>query len=136
MNLAFAVLLFCCGVHFLAAFAPSSLVFGQRRGSKMGLKVDIFGIGPTELVVIAAAAAVLYGPGRLKTQLREKGVKNTAVSEGFKAEREERISLMLESAKRVRKDRSWKRISAGLEAKDQKLLEKLNEYEASVGDNA
>ena len=102
----------------------------------MGLKVDIFGIGPTELVVIAAAAAVLYGPGRLKTQLREKGVKNTAVSEGFKAEREERISLMLESAKRVRKDRSWQRISAGLEAKDQKLLEKLNEYEASVGDNA
>ena len=88
------------------------------------LNLDIFGLGPAEVVVIATAVAVLYGPNRLKDQLREKGIKGPAVSGGYKAEREERIALMISNADSARKQRALQRITEGLANDDKALTER------------
>ena len=92
------------------------------------LNLDIFGLGPAEVVVIATAVAVLYGPNRLKEQLREKGIKGPAVSGGYKAEREERIALMISNADSERKRRALQRITEGLTNDDKSLTERFDLY--------
>lgn len=106
-----------------------------QRSRTFKLQLDIFGLGPAEVVIIAGVAAFLYGPGRLKEQLREKGIKGTVVSKGFKAERQERIALMIEAAEKARKIRSWERINAAISIEDPVILKRLAEYEEQGGGN-
>lgn len=113
------------------AWAPNaSRTSGRARETRVGL--DIFGLGPAEVVIIVGAAALLYGPGRLKEQLREKGVKGTVVSKGYKAEREERILNMVENADSQRKRRAWERVNLSLsEDEDGEVARRLAAYESS-----
>lgn len=108
----------------------------SHRERETRVELDIFGLGPAEVVIIAGAAALLYGPGRLKEQLREKGVKGTVVSKGFKAEREERVLSMLESANLQRKRRAWERVNLSLsQDEDGEVARRLAAYERSTQDN-
>ena len=75
----------------------------------MPLRIDLFGLGPSEIVIIIGAGLLLYGPDRVKQQLRDSGVKGKIVSAGWKAERLERITEMDEYAENVRKRRSRRR---------------------------
>jgi Sec-independent protein translocase protein TatA len=114
-----------CGIYQRPG-APG--VCGPRQ-LQTAVQLDIFGLGPAEVVVIAGAAALLYGPGRIKEQLRDKGIKGGVVSKGFKAEREERIALMIESADLARKQRAWDRIREALNSDDEELTKRMEEFE-------
>ena len=96
------------------------------------LNVDLFGLGPAEVVVIAGAAALLYGPGRLKSQLRDSGGKGKIVSEGWEKERLDRITNMRDAADSVRKKRAWNRINTALEIGDDHTMDRFDEYEAFI----
>lgn len=93
------------------------------------LQLDIFGLGPAEVVIIFGVVLLLFGPDRVKEQLREKGVKSKIVSKGWKAEREERIKDMTEFASARRTKRALKRINDAIESGDEKVLEKFMEFE-------
>ena len=45
------------------------------------------------MIVIGAAAGLLFGPDRIKSQLRESGVKNAFTGEGWKADQLDRINV-------------------------------------------
>jgi len=130
----------------LTSTRPLPLVMGKRKMSSVvvryplvngrGVKVsesrlflDLFGLGPTEVVIIAAAAGLLYGPDRLKQQLRDRGVKGTIVSSGWKEERAERIKLMSDYATIARKKRAWKRINEAIADEDPIILDKMAAFE-------
>ena len=55
---------------------------GGRRGvpvstsTATALQLDLFGLGPAEIEVIGAAAALMFDTNRIKSLLRESGVKN------------------------------------------------------------
>ena len=74
------------------------------------LHVDVFGLGPSEVIIIVGAGLFLYGPDRLKQQLRDSGVKGKIVSAGWRQERAESIKTMIENAENMRKKRKIKRI--------------------------
>lgn len=94
------------------------------------LYLDLFGLGPSEVVIVAVVAGVLYGPDRLRGQLRDSGVKNSVVtSKGLRLEREERIDEMLEEAETRRKKRAWDRVNALIESEDENTLERLASWE-------
>jgi Sec-independent protein translocase protein TatA len=90
------------------------------------LYLDLFGLGPSEIVVVAVVGALLYGPDTIRGQLRDSGVKNSVVTaKGLRLEREERIKDMLDSAEGRRKDRAWQRVNALIEAEDDAMIDKL-----------
>jgi len=109
----------------LSSLSPLSL----PKSSSTALNIDLFGLGPAEVIVIAGATVLLFGPDRIKSQLRESGVKNSITSEGYKAEREERIKDMKKYATTIRKKRSWQRINLLIEDEDDDILNKLADYE-------
>lgn len=80
------------------------------RENKQPIMFDLFGLGPSEIIVIVGAAAFLYGPDRLKQQLRDSGVKGGIVSAGWKADRMERIDVMKKNASKARRYRAIQRI--------------------------
>lgn len=123
------LILWILNVAFTAAFRPARLhPLVQTR-----LQLDIFGLGPAEVVIIAGAAALLFGPGRLKEQLREKGIKGAVVSKGYKAEREERIALMIEKAEKERKRRAWERVNLSLSIDENgEVAQRLQAYESKL----
>ena len=97
--------------------------------------LDLFGLGPTEIVVVMAAGVLLFGPDRVKDQLREKGVQNEFVSAGWRADNLERIKRMRKLARDRRKKRSWDRIAEALEEGDEEtvtLIESLEESQKKV----
>ena len=111
---------------------PSTL---QSPDSKTKLYLDLFGLGPTEIVVVIAAGVLLFGPDRVKDQLREKGVQNELVSAGWRADNQERIKRMRKVARDRRKKRSWDRIAEAIEDGDEEtltLIETLEESKKNV----
>ena len=49
------------------------------RGS-ICLHLDFFGLGPAEVVIIGVAVGLLFGPDRVKQQLKDKGVKGKVLT--------------------------------------------------------
>ena len=86
---------------------PIAKAISQRR---QPLYLDFFGLGPSEFVIIIVASAVLFGPDRIKSQLRNSGVKGEFVSSGWQAERKERIEDLEKRAYQVRKARLFNRL--------------------------
>jgi len=100
-----------------------------RHKSATKLQLDLFGLGPAEVIVIAGAVVLLFGPDRIKSQLRDSGVKNTITSEGWKAEQEEKVQLMRNNADEKRKQRSWSRINNAIDREDPEIMQRLEDYE-------
>lgn len=98
------------------------------------LYLDLFGLGPSEIVIVAVVAGLLYGPDRLRGQLRDSGVSNSVVnSKGLRLEREERIGEMLDDAEIRRNRRAWQRINALIDAEDEATLQRLEELNTGEG---
>ena len=102
----------------------------------MRLHLDLFGLGPTEIIVVVAAGVLLFGPDRVKDQLREKGVRNELVSAGWRADNQERIKRMRKFARERRKQRILGRIAEALEEGDEETLTLLETLEESAKDKA
>ena len=98
------------------------------------LYLDLFGLGPSEIFVVAVVGALLYGPDTIRGQLRDSGVKNSVVAaKGLRLEREERIKEMLDSAEGRRKDRAWRRVNDLIEDEDATMIDKLAAWEGEDG---
>mmetsp|Transcript_8896 Transcript_8896/g.12171 ORF Transcript_8896/g.12171 Transcript_8896/m.12171 type:complete len:158 (+) Transcript_8896:15-488(+) len=96
--------------------------------SKSKLFLDIFGLGPTEVVIILGAAALLYGPDRIKGQLRESGVKGVIVSAGWRAERKERIKELSQKAESVRKKRALQFLEEAVTNENLEVIELVDQF--------
>ena len=75
------------------------------------LYLDFFGLGPSEFVIIIGVSVLLFGPDRIKEQLRSSGVKGEFVSSGWQAERQERIENLEKRAYQLRKARLFSRVA-------------------------
>lgn len=119
----------------------SQIVFGR---SKTQLQLDVFGLGPYEVLMVGAVGVFLYGPDKLRQQLqKQKGVDGvTEVSNplvptsGDPAiiERIQRIADMQRIAKVRRRDRALVMIQEAIERNDAEVIRKMEEYEG-VFDN-
>lgn len=87
--------------------------------------LDLFGLGAPEIVICGLAVAVLYGPDRIKGQLKDNGVKGQIVAEGWREEHNERIADVKKYAVQSRKKRAWKKINLAIENEDPNMLAKL-----------
>jgi hypothetical protein len=103
-------------------FASRSLIC-RRSTCLYGL--DLFGLGAPEIVICGLAVAVLYGPDRIKGQLKDNGVKGQIVAEGWREEHNERIADVKKYAVQSRKKRAWKKINIAIENEDPIMLAKL-----------
>ena len=95
-----------------------------RRGTCL-YGLDLFGLGAPEIVICGLAVAVLYGPDRIKGQLKDNGVKGQIVAEGWREEHNERIADVKKYAVQSRKKRAWKKINLAIENEDPIMLAKL-----------
>jgi Sec-independent protein translocase protein TatA len=93
------------------------------------LNLDIFGLGPSEVVIIFGVGIFLYGPSNIRSQLRNQGVKGSIVSEGWRAERAERIERMTKFATQRRRQRALQFINEAVESGDEEVLEKVDEFQ-------
>lgn len=100
-----------------------------NRASQTKLYFDVFGVGPSELVVIAAAAGLIYGPDKVNKQFKEKGVQGAPTAKGWKREREERIKEMTEVARAARAKRGMNRLNRAMEDGNQYVLDKVDDFE-------
>lgn len=116
-------------------FSNPSAKCELRMNRNMRLKLDLFGLGPSEVVIVAVVAGLLYGPDRIRGQLRDSGVKNSVVnSKGLRLEREERIDEMTGEAEARRKKRAWERVNALLEEDDEETSSRLADWEGGEGE--
>ena len=95
----------------------------RQRTCLYGL--DLFGLGAPEIVICGLAVAVLYGPDRIKGQLKDNGVKGQIVAEGWREEHNERVADVKKYAVQSRKKRAWKKINLAIENEDPVTLAKL-----------
>lgn len=98
---------------------------GKPRARLAPLQLDVFGLGPPEIAIMGVAFLVIYGPDRLRGQLRSSGVKSELVREGWKREQIERIRDMQELAEKGRRRRAMGRLEAAIESGDPEVLEEL-----------
>ena len=101
-----------------------------RRRSFCLYGLDLFGLGAPEIVICGLAVAVLYGPDRIKGQLKDNGVKGQIVAEGWREEHNERVADLKKYAVQSRKKRAWKKINIAIENEDPILLAKLADLDA------
>ena len=106
---------------------PSGILDAPQLSTRdTRLYLDLFGLGPSEIVIVAVVAGLLYGPDRLRGQLRDSGVSNSVVnSKGLRLEREERIEKMLGDAEIRRNKRAWDRVNELIDAEDDDTLQRL-----------
>jgi hypothetical protein len=102
----------------------------RSRQSSCLYGLDLFGLGAPEIVICGIAVAVLYGPDRIKGQLKNNGVKGQIVAEGWREEHNERIADVKKYAIQSRKKRAWKKINQAIEDEDPLMLAKLAELDA------
>ena len=102
----------------------------KHRQSSCLYGLDLFGLGAPEIVICGLAVAVLYGPDRIKGQLKDNGVKGQIVAEGWREEHNERVADVKKYAVMSRKKRAWKKINLAIEREDPLMLAKLADLDA------
>jgi hypothetical protein len=99
-----------------------------RRQSQ--LNFDLFGLGAPEVLVCAAAFTLVYGPGRVKDQLKTNGVKTRLLAEDWREEHNVRIAEVKKYAILSRQKRAWIKINSAIDIDDPVMLAKLAELDA------
>jgi len=94
------------------------------------LNFDLFGLGAPEVLVCAAAFTLVYGPGRVKDQLKTNGVKTRLLSEDWREDHNVRIAEVKEYAILSRQKRAWVKINLAIDIDDPAMLAKLAELDA------
>lgn len=102
--------------------------FINRIRKKTSLQVDIFGLGPTEIVVIIAAGALLYP--RNNNKKKSKSERNSFIpEESWEVERNERIMNMRINAEKMRSKRALERINEAIINDNEYVLDRMAQYE-------
>lgn len=83
------------------------------------LHVDIFGLGPSEVLIIAIAGAVLYGPGRLQEQLRAKKKDVSDIEYGGEPWQQEIYAEIDEKRKTAKEKRTIRAIQRYLDTENE-----------------
>lgn len=95
---------------------------------KTSLQIDIFGLGPTEIVVIIAAGALLYP--RNNNKKKSKSERNSFIpEESWEVERNERIMNMRINAEKLRSKRALERINEAILNDNEYVLDRMAQYE-------
>lgn len=95
---------------------------------KTSLQIDIFGLGPTEIVVIIAAGALLYP--RNNNKKKSKSERNSFIpEESWEVERNERIMNMRLNAEKMRSKRTLERINEAILNDNEYVLDRMAQYE-------
>eukprot|EP01039_Chlorochromonas_danica_P006525 gene6524-7196_t len=102
-------------------------------GLAAGLAMIFTGERPSEILIIAGAGLLLYGPAKVKEQLRGSGVKGQIVSKGWIYDRKERIEEMKKYATKRRSQRALEFINQAIEEGDEEVLKKMEEFEDIFG---
>ena len=125
---------FGVGIRPSANLSPLARNYIRHRRQSCLFGLDLFGLGAPEIVICGLAVAVLYGPDRIKGQLKDNGVKGQIVAEGWREEHNERIADVKKYAIQSRKKRAWKKINLAIENEDPLMLAKLAELDAKNPD--
>ena len=125
---------FRVGIRPVAVLSPSTRTYIKDRRQSCLFGLDLFGLGAPEIVICGLAVAVLYGPDRIKGQLKDNGVKGQIVAEGWREEHNERIADVKKYAIQSRKKRAWKKINFAIENEDPSMLAKLADLDAKNPD--
>ena len=125
---------FSVGIRPSAILTPLARNYIRHRRQSCLFGLDLFGLGAPEIVICGLAVAVLYGPDRIKGQLKDNGVKGQIVAEGWREEHNERIADVKKYAIQSRKKRAWKKINLAIENEDPLMLAKLAELDAKNPD--
>jgi len=92
------------------------------------LKIDVFGLGPTEVLVIIAAGALLYP--RNNNKKKSKSERNSFIpEESWEVERNERILNMRINAEKIRSKRALERINEAILNDDEYVLDMMAQYD-------
>lgn len=95
---------------------------------KTSLQIDIFGLGPTEIVAIIAAGALLYP--RNNNKKKSKSERNSFIpEESWEVERNERIMNMRINAEKMRSKRALERINEAILNDNEYVLDRMAQYE-------
>ena len=73
------------------------------------LNFDVFGLGPSEVAIIAIAAGLLYGPGKLGASFKERGAKDNLLGNDWDSDRYLVFQEQREKAKEIRTIRNLQR---------------------------
>ena len=100
----------------------------RKIRKKTSLQIDIFGLGPTEIVVIIAAGALLYP--RNNNKKKSKSERNSFIpEESWEVERNERIMNMRINAEKMRSKRALERINEAILNDNEYVLDMMAQYE-------
>ena len=137
----FVVLLHLIGVFFLksvVSFLSRGVLVKSPKRFSSELQADIFGMGAPEMVIVGIVFVLVYGPGKVKNQLKDNNGSSENGDnklEGWKAEQQEKISSMLENAKIQREKRAWRRVASLVEKNDLDIIDKLADLEEASESN-
>lgn len=92
------------------------------------LYLDVFGLGPAEVLVILVAAGVLFGPDQLKNRLQKSKPKAIADREKLPPAVRNMYEMM-DIAEEVRKTRALRFLDEGIEQNDSYVLQRLEAFE-------
>jgi hypothetical protein len=112
----------------LAVKLADQKLVNYRRQSQ--LYFDLFGLGAPEVLVCAGVFTLVYGPGRVKSQLKGNGVKGKLTAEDWTEEHNERIAEVKKYAVLSRQKRAWVKINLAIDNDDPVMLAKLAELDA------
>jgi hypothetical protein len=132
-SLAFALilLLHAATTHAFVSSHPTRASIVVSKPSRVLTRLyasDIFGVGPTEALIIGGAFMFIYGPNRVKGEMREKGIENVPTSKGWQAVRKERIEDMTKAARKARAFRALKRINRAVDDGDEVVSERIDQF--------
>ena len=111
------------------SFLCSNFHHGKFKRPTSKLDLDIFGLGPPEVAIMVAAAALLYGPDRVKIQLGKNGAKGVVVSKGWQADHAARVDEMRKYAVSVRTERALSRLAQAIAEENLYVVDKMDEYQ-------
>lgn len=128
----FEAFVICLILTSSKAFIPNKLKKSASRCRQdTSLGIDVFGLGPPEVAVVAIVGFLLFGPEKVKEQLRNSGVEGNLVqSDDPIDERQKRIRAMQKYAAKKRNERAWERVNAAIENEDVNTIEKLESFKS------
>jgi Sec-independent protein translocase protein TatA len=102
--------------------------FKGRKDTK--LFIQVFGLGPSEALLIVFVGLVLFGPDKLKMQFRkDTSEEPPAITNSTIAERVKMIREAEEFAKKRRTERALERIQKEMDSNNEEVIQRMEEFE-------
>lgn len=128
----------CATTHSPSSSIKKSFFHQQRANGNGGteLQLDVFGLGPSEFLLVVGVGLALFGPDTIKDKFMKRNTDDDD-SKPFKwaqegtnmAEVLEKRQEMQEFAEQRRKDRALKRLFAAVDENNSFVIDKMEEFE-------